>query len=490
MGEIKKQGIFNSVSTYLGIGVGAINTIILFPRAFVGEDEKWGLIQFMLAIGVVVAGFSNFGLSKSLPRFIQSHKNYKEQLISFASWVSLAGAVIFIAIALLFKTQIIAWLNADQLFNDYYFIFIPLVILLILNELYTGIFQGYLRTRLPLFLNEVGVRLGMSAVLVSHAIFHFSYTTFMILFLSVYGIRSAILLIEYLRKYRVSLFIPLDGQVIKEFLKYGFVTIFSASTAVFLTKIDQIFVGSYDLKELAYYGLAFYLGSMIMAPARSLSVISIPVMAGAWARENYESIKTIYNKSALNSLLIGGALFWMMWLSLDSLYFFLPEKYAGGKTVFFIVGLSRVFGSSMGLNGSVLNTSPGYRINVPFSIIVVIVAIAANYYLIPIYGINGAASAVFITVFVDNLLRFLFLWIAYNIQPFKWNNLTALVVVSIPGLLLYFLNINVSPILNLIIIPAVYAVMFLPVILKLDISPDLTHLIHSGLSKVRFRRNG
>lgn len=490
MGQIKKQGVFNSISTYFGIAVGAVNTIVLFPYAFPGEDEKWGLIQFMLAIGLVISGFSNLGLAKSLPRFLPSHPEHKKQLISFGVLVSLIGAIVFSVFAFAFKPQVVEWLKADALFDQYFFIFVPLVVFLMMNELLTGIFQGFLRTRLPLFLNEAGVRLGMTAVLVAHAILQFDYLTFLILFLSVYGMRSLILLVEYIRKYRISLFIAYDKAVIREFMNYGFVTIFTASTAVLITKIDQIFVGAYDLQQLAYYGLAFYLGSLILAPARALTPISFPVMANAWKKGNKEAVKTIYHKSALNSLLVGGALFWAMWLVLDDVYTFLPDKYAGGKTVFLIIGLSRVFGTSMGLNGLVINTSSIYRVNIPFSIITTVVAIAANYFLIPIYGINGAALAVLSIAVVDNLMKFLILLIKYKMQPFQKSNLVALLVISLPGVIVYVLPFAFPPLLNIIVVGGLYFVLFLPLVMYSNVSPDISDLAKRLLSKLGIIKGG
>jgi hypothetical protein len=43
MGIVAKQSIYNSLASYLGILIGAINTIVLFPNVF--SADEFGLTR-------------------------------------------------------------------------------------------------------------------------------------------------------------------------------------------------------------------------------------------------------------------------------------------------------------------------------------------------------------------------------------------------------------------------------------------------------------
>ena len=49
MGIIRNQSINNSINIYVGIIIGAINTILIFPYVFESNPEYWGLIQILIS---------------------------------------------------------------------------------------------------------------------------------------------------------------------------------------------------------------------------------------------------------------------------------------------------------------------------------------------------------------------------------------------------------------------------------------------------------
>ena len=58
MGIVRNQSIKNSISFYFGMGIGAINTIFIYPNVFKDNPEQFGLIQILLAYAIVVATFT------------------------------------------------------------------------------------------------------------------------------------------------------------------------------------------------------------------------------------------------------------------------------------------------------------------------------------------------------------------------------------------------------------------------------------------------
>ena len=83
MGIVRNQSIKNSISFYIGMAIGAINTVIIYPNVFNDYPEHFGLIQIIVAYAVVVATFSSLGMPKIFLRFFPTIKE-KGQLFFFS----------------------------------------------------------------------------------------------------------------------------------------------------------------------------------------------------------------------------------------------------------------------------------------------------------------------------------------------------------------------------------------------------------------------
>jgi O-antigen/teichoic acid export membrane protein len=99
--------------------------------------------------------------------------------------------------------------------------------------------------------------------------------------------------------------------------------------------------------------------------------------------------------------------------------------------VVLIVGAGKLIDIAAGLNGEIIVMSKHYRVNVYLVVVLAIITILLNYFLIPIYGLTGAAFGSAIALLVFNFSKFLFLKLKLNIQPFSLNTLKVLVISSI-----------------------------------------------------------
>jgi O-antigen/teichoic acid export membrane protein len=75
-----------------------------------------------------------------------------------------------------------------------------------------------------------------------------------------------------------------------------------------------------------------------------------------------------------------------------------------------------------------------------FFIALTFITIATNYYLIPRFGINGAAMGAALATLLYNLARTLFVGFAFKMQPFSWRN-GAVVVLA---LLVWWISVQIS----------------------------------------------
>jgi O-antigen/teichoic acid export membrane protein len=85
--------------------------------------------------------------------------------------------------------------------------------------------------------------------------------------------------------------------------------------------------------------------------------------------------------------------------------------------------IGRIIDMYFGLNGTIFSTSKKYKYDIIFTLILLLLVYFLNLWLIPIYGILGAAFSTGIAYIAYNLGRLLFIWKSYKMHPFSAKQL-------------------------------------------------------------------
>ena len=117
MGIVRNQSIKNSISFYIGMAIGAINTVIIYPNVFNDHPEHFGLIQILVAYAIVIATFSSLGIPKTFVRFFPAIKE-KGQLYFLSLITPLFGFVLISFCYVVFKDEILHLIQASDLLRE------------------------------------------------------------------------------------------------------------------------------------------------------------------------------------------------------------------------------------------------------------------------------------------------------------------------------------------------------------------------------------
>jgi O-antigen/teichoic acid export membrane protein len=240
------------------------------------------------------------------------------------------------------------------------------------------------------------------------------------------------------------------------------------------------------LKQVAYYTVAFFIGNAIIIPSKSITAISVPLIAKAWEKQDLDEIQIIYSKSSINQLIIGGVFFLCIWLNIDQVFLLLPEKFSAGKWVVFYIGLSQLFNMASGLNGQIILNSKYYRYDLFTSVFLVFVTITTNFFLILNYGINGAAMATAISILLFNLIRLILIKVKMNMHPFSLQTFYTILLLFGLYFLLNFLPNSSCSFLDIIWKSLVAFIIFIPTVFYLNLSEDINKVINDV--RENFRR--
>jgi O-antigen/teichoic acid export membrane protein len=120
--------------------------------------------------------------------------------------------------------------------------------------------------------------------------------------------------------------------------------------------------------------------------------------------------------------------------------------------------------------------------------IFVLIIVVTNFIFIPLYGMTGAGIANAISLFLFNLMRWIFLWNKYDFQPFNFRYLLIILfafIAYIPG---YYLPEMNSFIIDIIIRSGIIFIIFSLLIYFSKVSEDINNRVNTYISLV-FKKN-
>ncbi|MCW9708536.1 lipopolysaccharide biosynthesis protein [Fodinibius salsisoli] len=491
MGVIIRQSIQNTIISYLGVALGFVSTILLFPNFL--RAEQYGLTRVLITTAMLSSQFVHFGVKSIVIRYFPYFKHSQSSRYRFLSLILLVpmvGMVLFTVVYLLCDDLIISLFDDPSgLFPEYYAYLIPLVFGVLFFEILNNYVRALQDSVTGSFVNEVFVRILIILLLVS---FHYDlvgFTGFMIGFILTYCLQPVYLLIYLYRRGELGFKLPTFDKP-KKFMRsmgvYGLFSLLAGMATQLVGNIDQVMLGAMiDLKSTAIYAIAFYVGSVIAVPQRSIVKIASPLLADFLKEKKFDEIDSLYKRTALNQIIAGTLLYVGVWANMHNLMDLLPPEYRGGKWIILVIGAAKLFNMATGVNGSIIANSKHFRFDLYTNIMLIFLTVGTNYILIQYYGMLGAAIATAISIFIYNFVKFVFVWITFGMQPFRWNALAVLGIAVACLLISFQIPYLYNFIIDVLVRSAVITILFTGSILLFNLSTDVKNLLINICSRVQ-----
>ncbi|MBS1623873.1 MAG: polysaccharide biosynthesis protein [Bacteroidetes bacterium] len=491
LGIIQRQGIRNSIITYTGILIGAVSLIIIQPR-FLSKEEI-GLTRILLAFSAFIANFAPLGVNATVTRFFPYFRNREERHHGFFGFMlifPLLGYILVAGLIYIFREQIIShYIGQSKLFTDYFTYVFPFIFFLSFISVLTSYSYSIFRTSVPLLINDILIRLGSIMVFTLYFIHVIDRDLLIFYYVFVYGIQLVLLIAYLFYEDRPSLRIKWNQY--REhtpliMFKYGLVVSLSGISSIGLRYMDTLMLGMYKphqanlnaLDIVGIYSIAAFIAVFVEAPMNAIDKIIVPKYADGWKNNDYADIRQIYYKSAKYLLLIGGLLFLLINLNIDSLFQLIPDHdYSLAKGVVLIISIGTLINMGTGNTDGYLLTSSKYKLLTWLLVGLLGVAYINYRILIPLFGMYGAALATATSATVYNFAKYFIIWRYYKMQPFSMDTLKILVVILFTGAIGYFIPSLGNPFLDITLKGSVIAVLFAGLVYALRIVPEFHHLI-------------
>ena len=489
MGIVLKQSFKNTIFIYLGFLVGGINTLFLYTRFL--EDTYYGLVTFLLATSNLLMPLIAFGINHTIIKFFSSYFTKKEQ-DKFLSSVLFLPLLIAIPLGFLgveFYEQLSNYLSVENpIIKEYTFV----IYLVAFTCAYFEVFYAWAKVQLHSVFGNILKEL-WNRVVVMLLLFavYFEWITkpeFIYYLTGFYFLRMFVMMIYAFRLYFPKLTFSLPENF-NEIIRYSFYIILAGSAGAIILDIDKFMIpGKEEISKAAYYSVAVFIGSFIEAPSRAMLNILQPLTSKTLNEDNLHEVGSLYKKSSINLLLISGFFFVLINANVHQLFNLLPESYAGGELVVFMISSLKMYNGFLGNNGAIINNSRFYKITLPISLTMAFSVYFLNklfYYELDL-GTDGLALATLIVIFFANTFKLYFVKKKFLITPFTDKTLKMFLIImglylgfnfwDFPITDVYFFKLPIHPAINIVLKSLLIIPIYLFLVIKLNISPEIKNL--------------
>lgn len=450
MGIVIKQSGWNLASTVLGFSLGALNALYLGPQ-FLG-DTYYGLMGYVLSTAFLLFPLMSFGIHNTIVKFYSrftDQKSRDEFLTQMLLWPVLMIALLALVVYVFYDPIRLFIASKNQITSD----FVWAIFLIAVFQAYFEIFYAWTKVHMKTvggnFLKEVFYRATASVLLILVAFEIITPVQFIYSLVVIYAIRALLMkwlaFTTYMPKLRIG-----KWYGTKDLLHYSLLMIIAGSVGTSMLDLDKLMLNQLMIIDnIAWYNVAVFIATVIAVPARVVAQITHPLTAGYFNRKEISEVENLYKRSSLNLALISGFVMVIIICNVNEFYDLMPPEFAVGIPIVFLIAVVKFSENLLGSNNAILYNSDLYRVTLWLGLLLVIVAIVLNVWLIPEYGLIGAAVATCVAYVVYAFAKAYYVYHKLSIHPWTattWHSL-ALIVLSIG--VFYCWDFSWHPIVNI-----------------------------------------
>jgi len=388
--------------------------ILILLTRYLGP-EKYGLLSYSQSLVGVFAAFTTLGIDIILVRELTKDGKSKDRLIGTAIVLKLLAAILAVAVIFIINTMI----------KDTEAVFLTNIIAftLLFQSIYTidTYFQAKVLSRYSVIANMVAFI--VSSIVKLLLIFNGADLIYFAYALVFDGIVISLgYLYIYVKQKNSLISLVYDSQTAIYFLKTGWPLILVSMAAFIYTRTDQIMikhlvgneaVGSYTaairVSEL------FYFIPLLITQSVFPKIIELKERS---KKEYFGFLEKLYKLLIWIAIPVSIGLFVFSDLIVSILY---GEKFIESSHILSILAFGIILNSIGVVSTKILYAEHYEKKYLYRSILGVIVNIGLNFWLINLYGANGAAMATIITLFIIYYIYDLFDKDIYKFYYLKWK---------------------------------------------------------------------
>ena len=374
-------------------------TYIMIPRYY--GVEIFGIFNLTFALIMVATVISRVGLDIYVVRVIATLKEKRDISLFIKSILKILFITsILVSILILLLSGVINKYLFKSIDATTYLTFLAIMVLpYTLFNVLVEIFRALDDIKIYSFFRNLSQNGSIALLLAISIFFSLNWNPVYILFsaITIITLSLIIVLYRFLKKRDISLLIK--GFYQDKILKHSYPMFLTASVMFLMGYVDSFMISYYlDEYQVGIYGACISLSMIITFIPMAIGGYISPKVAQAYSNKETQQVKSIFKDSVKLIAITTIPIFIAILYFSDFFLGLFGQEFTIATTTLMIVSIGYLSESLCGPVGFILNMTDNQHIFMKILLISLFINILFNALLIPIYGINGAAIALMLSM--------------------------------------------------------------------------------------------
>ncbi len=424
MNLIARQSLKYSMLSYVGVAIGMLASVFLYPYDF----AYMGQIRFLLSSATALFPFILMGTSAAMVKYFPEFTDIEGQLNLFylAILTLIVNSFVVAGIYIFMQSFDIIPYFINDIWAHFPYILL-LSFLLALIQVGSKYVSNFGRIAIPVIYENLFPKIALVLSFCAFVFWGMAEDTalavfLLIIFVSVFGLFFYLSQFQTL-KAQNPLKILKNKKFTQSFYTFSGYSVLGGIGTIMASQIDIVMIR----EMLSSYSTGIYatmlsIAGLMFIPYYAVNSISGPIISNMIFEKQWQKLKEFYQKVSMNLFFLGSFMFCLMIAGAPSL-FELMKNGSELQSVFpilYILGGAAVFDLMTGFNSQIIAYSKYYKFTLLITVVLAFMVISLNYYFIKELelGIIGVAISSGISLFLFNLSKMVFIGLKFNIWPF------------------------------------------------------------------------
>ncbi len=495
MGVIKEQSFKRLVVNLSGVFIGMISVLFIYSL----DDDIYGYAQFLTSSAVLLVPFASIGAVPSSIRYFAKYKESKKgtsSLLSLMLMVTFLGFIGFSAMVVFFQEnfyQFIDWLKLDsELVRANINVLLALTLMMLLVNLCTAFASNYHKVVIPSLVSSFAYKLYLPSIVLCYYFSYIGRSSFAFMIVAFYFVAACVLFAYLYRINALKLSRPsfISNENKRSMLQYFLFGGLNSIGSTLAFRIDAIMLAvMLSPASAGLYAKILFISNVISLPRDALQSIVNPIVSESWEFDDRPKIKSLYQRSSLNLFVIGISLFIILYFALDGLIHISakPESFQNAKTILIYLAFAKIADLISSVSNGIISFSKAYKFNLIFILILGICNLFFNYYLIGEFNVIGAAMATCASFVIFNLIKLVFIYLKYEMNPLSMNMFKMLLWSAICFAAAYWIHFDINIFFLSMVKSGLVAILLAGGIYFFNLAPDLKSVTNNFLIQIKLK---
>ncbi len=483
-------------------GITAVGLIVFNLMSFVNNAvitrslgaDQYGLYVLATRIVEFIIVIAMLGLNSSVVRFLSMYIGFNNQslmkgTVIYVLKTVLISSVIFVVITFLLSNYISEEFFGRPELTFYLRVFLILIPFAAILRSVLSTFVGLKQVKYQVLFANILIPLLFFVLVSSAFLFGFALNGLIVAHISIVIIATMVAWIvlrkTFLKKVqRVSKTVEL-----KKLWNFN-IPVYASTIASTAFGLSPIIIMGFFLNntEIGIYNISYKVGALVVFSISAFKLIFMPTISELFAKRDKETIAALFKTVTKWIFTFSLIIFSLILLFNETILRIFGDEFTSGVFVLILLMTGEMVNASMGLASSIILMSGRSKVTLINSVLQLTMIVGFTWWLTPVYGSIGTAIAYTGTIIIINSVRIIELYNFEKIHPFKLSVIKPLIAGIAAFFTVYFLsrNINLNPIIEMIVGGFVFISIFMLVTLALQLDDDDKYIL--GLLKRKIRK--